>query len=69
MLPLNDIVCELEPLEEDPDITPTAPKKLDDIAASCADIQLGLRSSSVVVFKTVDGVIFRIDDFYLKANR
>lgn len=69
MLPLNEILCELEPLEEDPDITPTGPKKLDDIAASCADIQLRNRSSSVVVFKTVDDVVLRIDDFYLKANR
>lgn len=67
-LNVNEIVCELVPLEEDPDITPTAVRKVDKIPAACA-VSRSLKSNSVVVFRTADDVIFRIDDFYLKANR
>ncbi|GHJ86485.1 hypothetical protein NliqN6_2887 [Naganishia liquefaciens] len=65
---LNEIRCDLEPLEEDPDNTPTGPKKIDSIAASCDCLQLRIRTNSVVNIKTFDNVVFRIEDFYLKAN-
>lgn len=69
MSDLNEIICELVPLEEDKDATPTATRKVGGIPSASIIAHFGVKTNSVVVFQTVDGVIFRIDDFYLKANR